>query len=192
MLEAGSTVKQRVLLVFASMIFAQCHGALKAQDVASNLCQRPSAGSAVGEPEDLRSRNGKLKADLTIHNFTGADGSSRYCYVDSQGNQSPNLRLKPGDLLILRLKNDLKASDSTAINAGRIHTHLNDAHMTPDKNGDACVAGSMTASSTNLHFHGLTVPPVCHEDDVLKTSIGPGDPPFEYRFRIPEDEPPGL
>ncbi len=50
----------------------------------------------------------------------------------------------------------------------------------------------MSASSTNLHFHGLTVPPVCHQDDVLKTSIAPGDPPFEYRFRIPEDQPPGL
>ena len=50
----------------------------------------------------------------------------------------------------------------------------------------------MTPISTNLHFHGLTIPPVCHQDDVLKTSVQPGDPPFEYRFRIPEDEPPGL
>ena len=45
---------------------------------------------------------------------------------------------------------------------------------------------------TNLHFHGLTVPPVCHQDDVLKTLIPPGAPPFEYRFQIPVDEPPGL
>src|ERR1700735_1632605 len=50
----------------------------------------------------------------------------------------------------------------------------------------------MTAVSTNLHFHGLTVPAVCHQDDVLKTSIQPGDAPFEYKFRIPKDEPPGL
>ena len=50
----------------------------------------------------------------------------------------------------------------------------------------------MTAVSTNLHFHGMTLPPVCHQDDVLKTSIQPGDPPFEYRFRIPDDAPPGL
>ena len=26
----------------------------------------------------------------------------------------------------------------------------------------------------------------------MKTSVQPGDAPFEYRFRIPEDEPPGL
>jgi FtsP/CotA-like multicopper oxidase with cupredoxin domain len=50
----------------------------------------------------------------------------------------------------------------------------------------------MSLISTNLHFHGLTVPPLCHQDDVLKTSIQPGDPPFEYHFAIPPDEPPGL
>jgi FtsP/CotA-like multicopper oxidase with cupredoxin domain len=50
----------------------------------------------------------------------------------------------------------------------------------------------MSLTSTNLHFHGLTIPSVCHQDEVLKTSIQPGDPAFEYRFRIPENEPPGL
>jgi FtsP/CotA-like multicopper oxidase with cupredoxin domain len=50
----------------------------------------------------------------------------------------------------------------------------------------------MDLHATNLHFHGLTIPALCHQDEVLKTSIGPGDPPFEYRFRIPADEPPGL
>jgi FtsP/CotA-like multicopper oxidase with cupredoxin domain len=46
--------------------------------------------------------------------------------------------------------------------------------------------------ATNLHFHGLSVPPVCHQDDVLNTLIAPGGPPFEYRFRIPDDQTPGL
>ncbi len=50
----------------------------------------------------------------------------------------------------------------------------------------------MELSATNLHFHGLTIPAQCHQDEVLKTSIRAGDPPFEYRFRIPADEPPGL
>jgi FtsP/CotA-like multicopper oxidase with cupredoxin domain len=50
----------------------------------------------------------------------------------------------------------------------------------------------MTATSTNLHFHGLSVPAVCHQDDVLHTSIQPDDAPFEYRLRIPANEPPGL
>jgi FtsP/CotA-like multicopper oxidase with cupredoxin domain len=49
----------------------------------------------------------------------------------------------------------------------------------------------MSAAITNLHFHGLTVPPTCHQDDVLRTAIGPGED-FEYRVTIPKDEPPGL
>ena len=50
----------------------------------------------------------------------------------------------------------------------------------------------MSPTSTNVHFHGLTIPPVCHQDDVLNTLIQPGDHPFEYRLRIPANEPPGL
>jgi len=50
----------------------------------------------------------------------------------------------------------------------------------------------MTAFATNLHFHGLAIPPVCHQDEVLKTTINPSDAPFEYRIRIPAEQPPGL
>jgi FtsP/CotA-like multicopper oxidase with cupredoxin domain len=64
--------------------------------------------------------------------------------------------------------------------------------METEKNGHSCASDVMTRESTNLHFHGLTIPPVCHQDDVLHTSVQPGDAPFEYRFRIPENAPPGL
>ena len=50
----------------------------------------------------------------------------------------------------------------------------------------------MSAAATNLHFHGLSVPPLCHQDETLRTLIEPGDPPFQYRVRIPADQPPGL
>jgi hypothetical protein len=53
---------------------------------------------------------------------------------------------------------------------------------TTKKKSDPCESGAMTPVSTNLHFHGLTVPPVCHQDDVLKTSIQPDDGPFDYRL----------
>jgi FtsP/CotA-like multicopper oxidase with cupredoxin domain len=173
-------VKQLVLILLGS-------AALLASEPAGNTCRRPTPGSAVLEPEDLRSRNGVLEANLTIHNSTEADGSTRYCYIDGNGNPSPNLRLKPGDLLILHLKNDLTEPEGTTAAANHMH-----AHMHAEKSGDPCASGAMTATSTNLHFHGLTIPPVCHQDDVLKTSVSPHDPPFEYRFRIPSDEPPGL
>src|SRR5580658_91233 len=165
-MDAGSTMKRKVLLAFAVLILASWHGSLRAQDAASNICQRPMVGSAVTEPRDLRSRNGVLKVDLTIQNDTGADGVPRYCYIDAQGNQAPNLRLNPGDLLILRLKNNLTDSDASASAAQYHHDHTDDANVHGDSNSDVCTAGSMSPTSTNLHFHGLSVPPVCHQDDV--------------------------
>lgn len=140
----------------------------------------------VGEPEDLRSVNGELTVDLTLHNYKEADGSMRYCYITPDGKESPNLRLNPGDLLILNLRNDL-TDPGGASGAGDHHVH-------PDvkKKTDPCVSALMTSTSTNLHFHGLTIPSTCHQDDVLNTSIQPQDGPFQYRFRIPANERPGL
>jgi FtsP/CotA-like multicopper oxidase with cupredoxin domain len=97
------------------------------------------------------------------------------------------IRVNPGDLVVLTLKNDLR--DFHATGAASTQRHV---HEDMGKTGNACTADLMTSVSTNLHFHGLTIPPVCHQDDVLKTSVQPGDAPFEYRFRIPPDEPPGL
>ena len=49
----------------------------------------------------------------------------------------------------------------------------------------------MDPSYTNLHFHGMTIPPVCHQDEVIRTAI-PAGGEFDYRVTIPRDEPPGL
>ena len=136
------------------------------------------------EPEDLRAKDGVLSVDLYAHNTPRGQAAARYCYELSDGTPSPTLRLKPGELLVLRLHNELAEA---AAPAGR-HT----GHGAPPAAADPCTSGVMSATSTNLHFHGLTVPPRCHEDEVLRTSIQPQDAPFEYRFRIPADEPPGL
>jgi FtsP/CotA-like multicopper oxidase with cupredoxin domain len=175
-----------VLIKVPGVIFAQSHANLSKPSSPDNTCVRPPIGSTVPEPEDLRSQNGELKVDLTIHNYAAADGSTRYCYVDAHGRQAPNLRLKPGDLLILNLKNDLS---EVAANPAAPPMDPKHAHM---QLSNACASASMTATSTNLHFHGLTIPSVCHQDDVLKTAIGPGDPAFNYQFRIPANQPPGL
>jgi FtsP/CotA-like multicopper oxidase with cupredoxin domain len=160
-------------------------------------CARPAPGSAVTEPMDLRSEHGVLKLDLQVRNHREADGSVRYCYRLPDGTESPTLRLHPGDTLILHLKNELEELDQSAQqpqdHAHSHEAHSHDAHSAHGaKSSDPCSSGAMSAVSTNLHFHGLTVPPVCHQDDVLTTSIQPGDPPFEYRFQIPAGEPPGL
>jgi FtsP/CotA-like multicopper oxidase with cupredoxin domain len=162
--------------------------------VASDLpdpCPRPPPGSAVPEPRDLRSHNGILRLDLTVHNHREPGGSVRYCYLLTDGTQSPTLRLNAGDLLILHLKNDLSDDESGAVGERASHAQAMGMGM-PSTASDPCLSGAMTPNSTNLHFHGLTVPPLCHQDEVLKTSVQPGDPPFEYRFRIPPNEPPGL
>ncbi|MGA7241152.1 MAG: multicopper oxidase domain-containing protein [Bryobacteraceae bacterium] len=179
---------KRLAIVFGSLILGPWHQALLAQEPRDGACQRPSVGSAVPEPEDLRSQNGELKVDLAIHNYVEPDGSVSYCYTTTDGKQAPNLRLNPGDLLILNLKNDLRDSANSALDRPGHH------HAAPAAKGndDPCMSGLMTATSTNLHFHGLTIPAICHQDDVLHTSIQPGDAPFQYRFRVPADEPPGL
>jgi FtsP/CotA-like multicopper oxidase with cupredoxin domain len=153
---------------------------------AADPCPRAAPGSAVSEPHELRSHDGVLRLDLTVRNVKAADGQARYCYVLADGTLSPTLRLAPGDELILHLHNEL--TDLGALRNAPAPTHL---HATTGK-ADPCESGAMTALSTNLHFHGLTLPPLCHQDEVVRTSVQPHDAPFEYRFRIPADEPPGL
>ena len=182
-----SRMQKLRLLIFAILCFASFHAGLCAQSLPSETCARPSPGSIVPEPRDLRSQNGVLKVALTVRNSSEAGQPARFCYISADGSESPTLHLHPGDLLILNLKNDLADPDHASVTPNQNHLHAVAA------NSDSpCTSGAMTSISTNLHFHGLTVPPVCHQDDVLKTSIQPSDPPFEYRFRIPADEAPGL
>jgi FtsP/CotA-like multicopper oxidase with cupredoxin domain len=180
------TLKKFAFISLSYLLFTPLGPTLLAQQPPANVCPRAAEGSPVPEPTDLRSQNGILKVDLTVRNSKDASGT-RYCYVSADGSISPTLRLHPGDLLILNLKNEL--ADTNPATTATSHSH---AHSVANKNTDPCASGTMTATSTNLHFHGLTVPPVCHQDEALKTSISSGDAPFEYRFRIPENEPPGL
>ncbi len=160
-------------------------GTLRAQNLPTDPCPRPAAGSIVPEPFELQSHDGVLKVSLTYRNYHDAQGKIRYCYTDAQGGEAPLLRLKPGDLLILNLKNELTLPLPNPVIPMS-------PHPGPMKMRGACGGGEMTSLSTNLHFHGLTVPPVCHEDDALDTLVPSHGPTFEYRFRIPEDEAPGL
>jgi FtsP/CotA-like multicopper oxidase with cupredoxin domain len=174
-------------IVFCLIFLPSFHAEPKGPDP----CPRPQPGSIVPEPDDLRSVNGVLEAELTAFNSAQGDGSVRYCYRDGEGHQSPTLRVHPGDLVILHLKNALVDMGAGKAGAEPAHVHMHTGSAR-ESAGDPCSSGAMTSISTNLHFHGLTIPAVCHQDDVMKTSVQPGDAPFEYRFRIPQDEPPGL
>jgi FtsP/CotA-like multicopper oxidase with cupredoxin domain len=143
--------------------------------------ERPSAGSVVAEPQDLRSVNGVLRVDLRFRSGVDVDRRMHYCYLSPNGGEAPTLRLKPGDLLVLAVKNQQPVVPP--MNAMPGH---------PRTASGACSGGAMSAASTNVHFHGVTVRPVCHQDDVINTLIQPGEDAFVYRFRIPANEPPGL
>ncbi|HTC49482.1 MAG TPA: multicopper oxidase domain-containing protein [Candidatus Aquilonibacter sp.] len=145
----------------------------------AEICPRPSVGSEVTAPHEIRSQNGVLRVSLSFRRSLEPTGEVRYCYIDEQGNESPTLEVKPGDLLILRLKNDLPGISKPMLPGSHAAAPL-------------CISGPMSAAATNLHFHGLMIPSTCHQDDVIRTSISPGAKYFEYRFRIPPSQPPGL
>ena len=102
---------------------------------------------------------------MVFRNELDAHGHTRYCYVFGDGLESPNLRLSPGDLLILTLKNELTslAAPSAGANAPSAAV-ANKSAIAPAGIGapptDPCGNMRMTITSTNLHFHGLTVPPL--------------------------------
>ncbi len=54
-----------------------------------------------------------------------------------------------------------------------------------------CGALNMTDASVNLHYHGANVPPICHQDEVIRTIINTGEQ-FRYEVHFPKNEPSGL
>jgi FtsP/CotA-like multicopper oxidase with cupredoxin domain len=139
------------------------------------------------------SLNGVLNVSLTMRYLLDTQNFPHYC-LDSSGNglgfvESPTLYLNPGDQLNMDLTNDLPLPSGDAQAAAMT------GDMTPTTTApgsDAGCNGHMSAVATNMHFHGLNVPPVCHQDDVLNTLLQPGDPTFHYNITIPSTDAPGL
>jgi FtsP/CotA-like multicopper oxidase with cupredoxin domain len=150
----------------------------------AEVCPRFAAGSSVRSPHEIRSYKGILRILLSFRKSVSSSGEVRYCYVDGAGNENPTLRVKPGDLLVLKLTNEIEGkSPSMADSAGVEESRCG---------GSQPPAMEMQMNSTNLHFHGLMIPPWCHQDEVIKTNISAGGRAFEYRVRIPQTQPPGL
>jgi FtsP/CotA-like multicopper oxidase with cupredoxin domain len=150
---------------------------------------RPLQGSPINNPLDLYSQNGVLTVNLLMQNAVDGSGFMHYCYIymfQGQQIEAPTLRLNPGDTLVMNLTNNLQAP----FNPKAKPMHM---HKMQNKGGaDGDCSGEPVESSTNMHFHGLNVPPVCHQDDVLNTVIQSGDPAFNYTIQIPANEPPGM
>ena len=147
--------------------------------------KRPDLGTVVHDPYALSSQNGTLDAQLTMKYSVDDSGFSHYCYIYDTGKgevEAPTLRLHQGDQLVLDVKDRIKGADAGT--------------MSMDMPGAATKVcgdtGTPTIESTNVHFHGLNVPPKCHQDDVLTTLIQPDTPGFRFNMQIPKNEPPGL
>ena len=144
-------------------------------------CTRYAAGSVVQDTPNLFSINGVLRVNLIYNREVDADGRVLFCFTTPSGKESPTLHVQPGDLLIIKLTNEVP--ESVPATAMRMQ-------MT-NSGSDVCGAANQTPASVNMHFHGTNVAPTCHSDEVIHTLVNTGQS-FTYRVRFPEDETPGL
>jgi FtsP/CotA-like multicopper oxidase with cupredoxin domain len=145
---------------------------------------RPYPDTEVRNPLDLIARNGVLKVPLTLRSREMMELPLKVCYVYDAGSaavEAPTLRLDPGDRLELSLTDRL-----TYV---RPHTPVLPSSAAPH---DPCAGGAIETTSTNIDFHGLNIPPDCHQGEVSSTTIENTDPAFDYRFQVPADNPPGM
>jgi FtsP/CotA-like multicopper oxidase with cupredoxin domain len=146
---------------------------------------RPASGTVVQDALSLYSQNGVLNAGFNMGYSVDTLGYTHYCYKYEAGStvvEAPTLRLNPGDQLVLGVKDTIPVPGAMSMSG-----------MDMSSPGTQCGdGGTATLQSTNVHFHGLNVPPICHQDDVLTTIIQPGAPAFQYSIQIPTTEPPGL
>jgi hypothetical protein len=84
-----------------------CH-ALEAGTAPPTLTcpERPVEGSEVLDAESFHSEQGSLQVDLSFRRSLDSQGRQHYCFVSSHGTESPTLRVRPGDSVVLRLEND--------------------------------------------------------------------------------------
>jgi FtsP/CotA-like multicopper oxidase with cupredoxin domain len=150
---------------------------------AQSPCERYPMGSTVSKPEDLYSKDGVLAVDFTYQTFQDAAGKTYFCFINSDGAQSPTLHVRPGDVLKLTLTNLVPEQPGKA--GGMPAMEMSKA------GAGGCGAASMTASSVNIHYHGTNTPPICHQDEVIHTIINSGET-FQYEVHFPKNEPPGL
>ncbi|MGA2413566.1 MAG: multicopper oxidase domain-containing protein [Candidatus Sulfotelmatobacter sp.] len=150
---------------------------------------RPKPGSVVKDALSLTSQNGVLNASFTMGTSVDELGYTHYCYKYQPSSgpvaEAPTLRLNPGDLLQLSVTDDIVSGGADSVSTMMDMSAPTGSPLCGD-------GGTPTINSTNVHFHGLNVPPVCHQDDVLSTIIQPGSPGFQYGITIPTTEPPGL
>ena len=159
-------------------------------DAADQVCARFATGSATTAPPELKSLSGVLEVTFKFLTATDSQGLVRYCYVTDTGLEAPTLRVNPGDQLIIHFQNDLPAASASSASDNMAGMKMSLSSNATTSSSSAC-NGAMSATATNIHFHGTNVSPVCGQDEVVHTLIQPGQS-FDYNVQIPQNEPPGL
>jgi len=162
-------------VLFAVAATACCSGAALAD---GGVCPRPAAQSPVNNPPDIFSTNGVINIQMNYLTSVDDSGRTLFCFVTSDGMESPTLHVNPGDTIKITLTNQVPQAPG-----GRSEVV---------SNGEAaCGSTTMTDSTVNMHFHGTNTSPTCHSDEVIHTLVNSGET-FQYVLHIPKDEPPGL
>jgi len=145
---------------------------------------RPYPGTVVRNPLDLTAVDGVLKLGLTLRSREMMELPLKVCYAYESPSgtvEAPTLRLHPGDALELSLLDRMAYV--------RPHKPVPSPSQAPH---DPCAGGTTSTTSTNIDFDGLNIPPDCRQGEVTSTTIENIDPAFEYKIRIPLDNPPGM
>ena len=127
-------------------------------------------GAPFVEPEVRRSANGELNTTLRMqYAYKNIGGHRLYVRSYEGAVPGPTLRLKPGDVLRIKLINDMPPNrDPTPID-----------HSLPHR-----------FNTTNFHSHGLHVSPSGISDNVMRM-MEPGTS-YEIEIAIPSDHIPGT
>jgi FtsP/CotA-like multicopper oxidase with cupredoxin domain len=127
-------------------------------------------GAPLTEPEVRRSVNGELRTTLQVRYAYKDIGGYRLSLRSYEGTiPGPTLRVRPGDVLRIRLVNDLPPNpDPVPLNMALPH-HFN---------------------TTNFHFHGSHVSPGGISDNIFR-SMEPGQS-YDIEIAIPGDHPSGT
>jgi FtsP/CotA-like multicopper oxidase with cupredoxin domain len=129
-----------------------------------------TGGEPLTEPEVRRSVNGELRTTLRLQYAYKEVGGYRLYLRTYEGTiPGPTLRVRPGDVLRIRLINDLPPNRAPMpANIDQPH-HLN---------------------TTNFHFHGSHVSPGGNADNVMR-SMEPGQS-YDIEIAIPADHTTGT
>lgn len=149
--------------------------------------------NVLQDPPALKSHDGILRVTLHARKDTSLPvlEPERMCYAfdDADGRtvtQAPTLMVHPGDRLLVTLSNELPPTGKTPMMQ---MTGMSMESRKPRVPGE----NHPITHFTNLHFHGLNVPPVAPSDDVLHVLLQPGGTArYTYRIDIPRNEPSGL